>query len=70
MNNILGMIADIFDLNVLALFLIAAFFLLYMDAASFKKQNLEREYKLAKFLGYLYIFVGITGYIVTRFIKV
>lgn len=70
MQNFLKTFAEIFDINVMVLFLIAAAFLLYPDAASFKKQGLQKEYKLAKIMGYVYIVLGIGLYTIARFIKV
>lgn len=70
MKSLLSTFADIFDVNVMALFFIAAIFLLFLDCKSFKRQNLEKEYKLAKFFGYGYIATGIILYTLARFIRV
>lgn len=70
MQSILKAISNIFDFNEMFLFIVAAVFLLFADAPSFKKQNLQKEYKLAKIIGYVYIVVGIGIYVVARYIRV
>lgn len=70
MQNILKILTNIFDFNEMFLFIIAAVFLLFADAPSFKKQNFQKEYKLAKILGYVYIVVGVGMYVISRYIRV
>lgn len=69
MVMILKFISDIFDLNVLILFLISSMFLLLLDTREYKKGGFKREYKTAKFFGYFYIAAGIIFYVVAKNIK-
>jgi hypothetical protein len=68
-SEILRFIAETFDLNVLALFLIASFFLLYFDSKEYKKNDLKKEYKFSRFFGFFFIGFGIVMYIIARNIR-
>jgi hypothetical protein len=70
MEGILRFIADVFDINVLALFIISSLFLLLMDAREYKKKGDKKEYKFAKFFGYFYIVTGLALFVAARFIRV
>jgi hypothetical protein len=70
MENILRFIADVFDINVLALFIISSLFLLFMDAKEYKEQGNKKEYKFSRFFGYFYIVVGLALYVAAGFIRV
>lgn len=70
MEVVLKYIADTFDINVLALFVISSIILLLFDAREYKKKDLKREYKFSKFFGIFYIVFGLTMYLVARFIRI
>lgn len=69
MKAILKFIADTFDLNVLALFLISSMILLLFDSMEYKKKGLKKEYKFTKFFGVFYIGFGLAMYIFARLIR-
>jgi hypothetical protein len=69
-KSVLLFITRTFNINVLALFLLAAVFLIFIDAPEYKKTNYIRESRFSKAAGYIYIIIGVVLYITARLIKV
>ncbi len=70
MEAVLKFIVKYVDINVLALFLIASIFLLYIDAKGYKKSGLNREYRMSRVFGYIYIVLGIVLFAIARYVRV
>lgn len=70
MEGVLRFISDVFDINVLGLFIISSLFLLLMDAKEYKKAGDKKEYKFTRFFGYFYIVIGLALYVAARLIRV
>lgn len=69
MNAVLEFIHGTFDLNVLVLFLISALMLIFVDAKAYKKDGLKKEYRFARFFGFLYLILGFVLYFAAKLIK-
>lgn len=70
MDSILKFIADKFDLNVLSLFLISSFFLIFVDGKEYKEKNLIKEYKFSRFCGIFFIVFGFVMFIAAKMIHI
>jgi hypothetical protein len=70
MDGVLKFLQNYFNINVLILFLISSFFLLYIDCKEYKRDSLHREYKFAKYTAIVFIIVGFTIYEFAKFIRV
>lgn len=68
MKELLVFIVEIFDFNVLILFLISSIFLAF-DAKEFKKRGLLKEYRFSRFFGYFYIIIGMILYAMSKYIR-
>jgi hypothetical protein len=68
MESILRFIADKFDLNVLILFLISSFFLIFIDGKEYKKKDLKREYKFSRNSGIFFVVFGFIMFIAAKMI--
>ncbi|MCX7883833.1 MAG: hypothetical protein N2448_02200 [Caloramator sp.] len=69
MSVVLEFIVNTFDFNVYILFIISSILLLFLDSKEYKKENLTREYKFAKFVGVFYIILGTILFLVARYIR-
>ncbi|QUH25333.1 CLC_0170 family protein [Serpentinicella alkaliphila] len=64
LNMVYESIKGVFNLAVLSLTVLIGFYLIIVDKPTLLKKKLRREAILAKTLGYIYIFGGITLYAV------
>ncbi len=68
MDMILEKLKDLTTIYVFIIIFSIALFQILVDSKSLEKKKLKREQKISKFIGYAYIIVGITLFVVTRFI--
>lgn len=68
LDKIIIFLKQYFNMNMLLLFLISSFFLIYFDSKDFKKKNMENEYKFSLYVGIAYIVGGLGIYIFANFI--
>ncbi|EYE89872.1 hypothetical protein Q428_00370 [Fervidicella metallireducens AeB] len=70
MNLLIRFIVKYFDTTVLFLFLLSGILLIFLDSREYKGNNLTKEFKFSRFLGYTYMIIGITLFIIARYIRV
>jgi hypothetical protein len=65
LDTVIKFLKEYFNINILVLFFISSWFLLYFDSKEFKKKNMQREYKFSLYIGigYIVISLGIYGFI-------
>lgn len=69
MDDLLKFLQNYFNVNVLVLFLISSFFLIYIDCKEYKEAGLTKEYKFSKYIGVGYIVIGFAVYGLVKFIR-
>ena len=69
MSWILHFFKDMYDFNVLLLFLISGYLLLFRDSKSLERKGLKKESRLSKLMAYVYAALGIGLYITSLIIK-
>lgn len=69
MFGFLDKFGSVFSLNFILMLIFIGIFLVLWDAKKLKQDNLLKEYKIAKTLGYTYFFVGIAFYIAGKIYK-
>lgn len=70
MKTILIFIQNYFNINVLALFMVSSFFLIYMDCKEYKSKGLKKEYKFSMSMGIFYIAIGFIIYGIAKIINI
>lgn len=68
--NLRVFIENAFDFSTLVMFLISAIILIFIDCKYFKEKGYERERKVSKVFGVLFIVIGVGMYVFTRYINV
>jgi hypothetical protein len=68
LDKIITFLKEYFNINILVLFFVSSFFLLYFDSREFKKKSMQRDYKFSLYIGIAYIIGGLGIYLLTKFI--
>lgn len=69
MEWIMHFFKDMYDFNVLVLFLISSYILVFIDSKALRRKCLKKESKLSKAAGFIYAVLGIGLYITSLIIK-
>lgn len=69
MECIMHFFKDMYDFNVLILFLISAYLLVFMDSKTLMRKGLKKESRFSKVMGFLYAALGIGLYVISLVIK-
>lgn len=57
-----------FTFSTIIIFLISAFYLLFIDCKDYKKKGFIKEYKVCKFFGIFFIVFSISMFVLMRFV--
>ncbi len=63
MNIVLQHIRDLFTFGILVTCILIGLFLLLVDAPKLGKQKYKKESRMAKAIGYMYVFGSIAAYV-------
>lgn len=69
MEYVLHFFKDMYDFNVMILFLTSAYLLVFVDSKTFRRNGLKKEGRLSKVIGFAYAALSISLYIVSLIIK-
>lgn len=69
MEYVLHFFKDMYDFNVLILFLISAYVLVFIDSKTFRRKGLKKEGRFSKVMGFAYAALSIGLYIISLIIK-
>lgn len=63
LSNLLEKIRTVYDIYIILIVVFVGLFLLLIDAPQLRKKEFDKEYKLAKYMGYFYLIGGVLGYV-------
>lgn len=69
MKNTIHFFKDIFDLNVLILYLFSAYLLFFIDSKALNIKGLKRESRFSKVMGIVYAALSICLYIISKILE-
>jgi small neutral amino acid transporter SnatA (MarC family) len=69
MEWIMHFFKDMYDFNVLVLFLISSYLLVFIDSKALRRKGLNKESRLSRVMGFVYAALGIGLYVTSLIIK-
>ena len=69
MEWIMHFFKDMYDFNILVLFLISAYLLVFIDSKTLRRKGLKKESRLSRVMGFVYAALGIGLYVTSLIIK-